>query len=97
MPQRLNTLDELMLNGIETASLLSPIDTTLGPIERNLQLAAVAGGISEWNLFGFSPQQVFYLSLGPLYLWTFDALTSLFFYQSLSRESISYAGTIFGS
>uniref|UniRef100_A0A803MZ11 ATP-dependent Zn protease n=1 Tax=Chenopodium quinoa TaxID=63459 RepID=A0A803MZ11_CHEQI len=48
VPQRLYTLDELKLNGIEAASLLSPVDTTLGSIERNLQIAAISfgGGIS---------------------------------------------------
>lgn len=75
VPQRLYTLDELKLNGIETASLLSPVDATLGAIERNLQLAAVAGVVSVWNVFGFSPQQVFYLSLGLLFLWTLDAVS----------------------
>ncbi|KAK3418493.1 hypothetical protein EUGRSUZ_H04431 [Eucalyptus grandis] len=73
VPQRLYTLDELKLNGIETALLLSPIDATLGAIERNLQLAALAGGLSAWNLLGLSPQQIFYISLGLLFLWTFDS------------------------
>ncbi|KAB1202362.1 putative protein S-acyltransferase 17 [Morella rubra] len=50
VPQRLYTLDELKLNGIEASSLLSPVDTTLGSIERNLQLAAVLGGLSAWNV-----------------------------------------------
>ncbi|BBH06644.1 hypothetical protein Prudu_018360 [Prunus dulcis] len=45
VPQRLYSLDELKLNGIEASSLLSPVDTTLGSIERNLQLAAVLGGL----------------------------------------------------
>ncbi|KAK1356650.1 hypothetical protein POM88_049906 [Heracleum sosnowskyi] len=36
VPQRLYTLDELKLNGIETSFLLSPVDTRLGAIERNL-------------------------------------------------------------
>ncbi|XP_030466979.1 uncharacterized protein LOC115685964 [Syzygium oleosum] len=75
VPQRLYTLDELKLNGIETASLLSPVDATLGAIERNLQLAAVAGGLSAWNLLGLSPQQIFYISLGLLCLWTFDSVS----------------------
>ncbi|OAY44131.1 uncharacterized protein LOC110620053 isoform X2 [Manihot esculenta] len=75
VPQRLYTLDELKLNGIETASLLSPVDATLGSIERNLQLAAALGGIAAWNAFGFSPQQLFYFSLGLLFLWTFDAVS----------------------
>ncbi|THG01322.1 hypothetical protein TEA_002814 [Camellia sinensis var. sinensis] len=72
VPQRLYTLDELKLNGIETSALLSPVDTTLGSIERNLQLAALLGGISAWNVFEFSPQQILYLSLGLLFLWTLD-------------------------
>ncbi|XP_030515217.1 uncharacterized protein LOC115728954 isoform X1 [Rhodamnia argentea] len=75
LPQRLYTLDELKLNGIEAALLLSPVDATLGAIERNLQLAAVAGGLSAWNLLGLSPQQIFYVSLGLLFLWTFDSVS----------------------
>lgn len=74
MPQRLYTLDELKLNGIETLSLLSPVDTTLGSIERNLQIAAILGGLAAWNAFGISPQQIFYISLGLLFLWTLDAV-----------------------
>lgn len=78
VPQRLYTLDELKLNGIETSSLLSPVDATLGAIERNLQLTAVLGGVSAWNVVGFSPQKVLYLSLGLLFLWTMDSvITSL--------------------
>ncbi|GMP40500.1 hypothetical protein CsSME_00010929 [Camellia sinensis var. sinensis] len=75
VPQRLYTLDELKLNGIETSALLSPVDTTLGSIERNLQLAALLGGISAWNVFEFSPQQILYLSLGLLFLWTLDLVS----------------------
>ncbi|VVA12782.1 PREDICTED: ATP-dependent Zn protease [Prunus dulcis] len=75
VPQRLYSLDELKLNGIEASSLLSPVDTTLGSIERNLQLAAVLGGVSAWNVFGFSAQQIFYISLGLLFLWTLDAVS----------------------
>ncbi|KDP23574.1 hypothetical protein JCGZ_23407 [Jatropha curcas] len=75
VPQRLYTLDELKLNGIETTSLLSPVDTTLGSIERNLQLAALIGGIAAWNAFGFNPQQILYFSLGFLFLWTLDSVS----------------------
>ncbi|XP_061348465.1 uncharacterized protein LOC133293860 isoform X3 [Gastrolobium bilobum] len=75
VPQRLYTLDELKLNGIETLSLLSPVDTTLGSIERNLQIAAIAGGLTAWNAFGISPQQIFYISLGLLFLWTLDSVS----------------------
>ncbi|KAG2395181.1 uncharacterized protein HKW66_Vig0074430 [Vigna angularis] len=75
VPQRLYTLDELKLNGIETLSLLSPVDTTLGSIERNLQIATILGGLAAWNAFGISPQQIFYISLGLLFLWTLDAVS----------------------
>ncbi|XP_031255470.1 uncharacterized protein LOC116113455 [Pistacia vera] len=75
VPQRLYTLDELKLNGIEAVSLLSPVDQTLGSIERNLQLAAAVGGIAAWNVFGFSPQQIFYLSLALLFFWTLDSVS----------------------
>ncbi|XP_010941743.1 uncharacterized protein [Elaeis guineensis] len=72
VPQRLYSLDELKLNGIDTAAFLSPIDITLGSIERNLQLAAVLGGFAAWRAFGFSQLQMLYLSLGLLFLWTLD-------------------------
>lgn len=74
VPQRFYTLDELKLNGIDTLSLLSPVDETLGSIERNLQLMALVGGVAAWNTFGFSPQQIFYLSLALLFLWTLDSV-----------------------
>ncbi|OMO99032.1 hypothetical protein COLO4_13563 [Corchorus olitorius] len=75
VPQRLYTLDELRLNGIETSSFLSPVDATLGSIERNLQLAAIFGGVAAWNAFGFSQQQVLYISVGLLFLWTLDSVS----------------------
>ena len=70
-------MDELKLNGIETSSLLSPVDTTLGAIERNLQIAALVGGLSAWKVFDFSPTQVLYMALGLLFLGTLDAVSSL--------------------
>ncbi|KAL0005778.1 hypothetical protein SO802_013339 [Lithocarpus litseifolius] len=75
VPQRLYTLDELKLNQIETSSILSPVDATLGSIERNLQLAAVLGGLASWNLLRLSSQQILYLSLGLLFLWTLDSVS----------------------
>ncbi|KAK1583778.1 hypothetical protein Q3G72_026826 [Acer saccharum] len=75
VPQRLYSLDELKLNGIDTSSLLSPVDGTLGSIERNPQLAAVSGGVAAWNVFDFNPQQIFYLSLALLFLWTLDSVS----------------------
>ncbi|XP_073132178.1 uncharacterized protein [Henckelia pumila] len=74
IPQRLYTLDELKLNGIETVALLSPVDTALGSIERIVQAAALLGGIAAWKVFGLSPGQILFLSLGLLFLWTLDAV-----------------------
>ncbi|KAF3454396.1 hypothetical protein FNV43_RR04843 [Rhamnella rubrinervis] len=90
VPQRLYTLDELKLNGIETSSLLSPVDATLGSIERNLQLTAVLGGVSAWNVFGFRPQLVFYLSLGLLFLWTLDSVSFNGGVSSLVLDTIGH-------
>ncbi|CAH9145227.1 unnamed protein product [Cuscuta epithymum] len=73
IPQRLYSLDELKLNGIETVSLLSPVDSTLGSIERILQLAAISGWIAAWNILHLNPQQILFISLGLMFLWTFDS------------------------
>ncbi|VFQ61524.1 unnamed protein product [Cuscuta campestris] len=75
IPQRLYSLDELRVNGIETASLLSPADATLGAIERNLQIAAISGGVAALNVLHFNPQQILTVSLGLLFLWTFDSVS----------------------
>ncbi|XP_020113960.1 uncharacterized protein LOC109728076 isoform X1 [Ananas comosus] len=75
VPQRLYSLDELKLNGIDTSSFLSPVDFTLGSIERNLQFAALLGGFSAWVAFGFSPAQILYISLGLLFLWSVDLVS----------------------
>ncbi|XP_077240594.1 stress regulated protein isoform X1 [Tasmannia lanceolata] len=75
VPQRLYTLDELKLNGIDTSSLLSPLDTTLGSIERNLQLAAALGGLSASVAFGFNQLQILMFSLGLLFLWSLDLVS----------------------
>ena len=88
VPQRLYTLDELKLNGIQTSSLLSPVDATLGSIERNLQLAAALGGLAVWNVLRLSPQQILYFSLGLLFLWTLDSVIPLYFSLSLSLLSM---------
>nr|GMD46804.1 stress regulated protein [Ipomoea batatas] len=74
IPQRLYSLEELRLNGIETVSLLSPVDATLGTIERNLQIAALSGGIAAWNVLNLNPQQILFISLGLLFLLTFDSV-----------------------
>lgn len=91
VPQRLYTLDELKLNGIVTQSLLSPVDVTLGSIERNLQLASVIVGVSAWNVFRFSPQQLFYVSLAVLFLWTLDVISFNGGVSSLALDTIGHA------
>ncbi|XP_072954144.1 uncharacterized protein [Typha angustifolia] len=75
VPQRLYSLDELKLNGINTSSFLSPVDVTLGSIERNLQFAAVLGALSAWVVFGFSQLQILYVSLVLLFLWSLDLVS----------------------
>lgn len=79
VPQRLYSLDELKLNGIETVALLSPVDGTLGAIERNLQLASLVAGISAYNVLGLTPQDIFYSLLLVLFLWTLDSVSSVCF------------------
>nr|AAW65808.1 stress regulated protein isoform 2 [Solanum virginianum]AAW65811.1 stress regulated protein isoform 2 [Solanum virginianum] len=76
VPQRLYSLDELRLNGIETVSLLSPVDATLGAIERNLQIVAILSGSAAWYALDLSPQQILFVSLGVLFLWTLDLVNS---------------------
>lgn len=72
VPLRLYTLEELKLNGIDTTSFLSPVDATLGTVERSLQLAAVLGGIAAWSAFDLNQLQVLFFSLGLLLLWSWD-------------------------
>ncbi|XP_021863683.1 uncharacterized protein [Spinacia oleracea] len=90
VPQRLYTLDELKLNGIEAASLLSPVDTTLGSIERNLHIAAVFGGGAAWNAFELSSQDLLYISLGLLFLWTLDLVSFGGGIASLALDTIGH-------
>ncbi|CAL4963588.1 unnamed protein product [Urochloa decumbens] len=72
IPQRLYKLDELKLNGIDTSAFLSPVDLTLGSIERNLQIAAVLGGFSISAALELSQLQILFLVLGLLSLWSVD-------------------------
>jgi len=65
-------LDELKLNGIDTSAFLSPVDLTLGSIERNLQIAAVLGGLSVSAALELSQLQILFLILGLLSLWSVD-------------------------
>lgn len=75
VPLRLYTLDELKLNGMDTTSFLSPVDITSGSIERNLQIAAVLSGISARYAFGLSQQQLLYITVGVLFLWSLDLVS----------------------
>lgn len=75
VPQRLYKLDELKLNGIDTSAFLSPVDTILGSIERNLQIAALLGGLSTSYTLEFSQLQILFLVLGLLSLWSVDFLS----------------------
>ncbi|KAL5701513.1 hypothetical protein ACHQM5_026839 [Ranunculus cassubicifolius] len=90
VPQRLYTLDELKLNGIEAASILSPVDTTLGSIERNFQLAAIVGGATAWTVFGLTQEQLLYLSVGLLFLWSLDLITLNGGVSSLALDTIGH-------
>ncbi|CAM0905973.1 unnamed protein product [Alopecurus aequalis] len=74
VPQRLYKLDELKLNGIDTSSFLSPEDRTLGSIERNLQIAALLGGISVSAAFELSQLQALSLFVGLLFVWSVDLI-----------------------
>ncbi|XP_078435413.1 stress regulated protein [Wolffia australiana] len=72
VPQRIYTLEELKLNGIQTENFLSPVDVTLGGIERNIQILAVLGGISAWWAFDLTQLQLLFISVGFLFLWSWD-------------------------
>lgn len=74
VPQRLYKLDELKLNGIDTSSFLSPEDRTLGSIERNLQIAALLGGLSISAAFELSQLQALFLFVGLLFVWSVDLI-----------------------
>ncbi|XP_071702254.1 uncharacterized protein [Rutidosis leptorrhynchoides] len=74
VPQRLYSLNELKLNGIDTSSLLAPKDNTLGTIERNLLFAALLGFVSAWNVFDLGAEELLYVSLVVFFLWTLDSV-----------------------
>ncbi|XP_078165765.1 uncharacterized protein LOC144560440 isoform X1 [Carex rostrata] len=74
VPQRLYTLDELKLNGIDTSSFLAPVDLTLGSIERNLQIALALGGIAAWFAFDLSQIQLLFITIGILFVGSVDLI-----------------------
>ncbi|KAH9299363.1 hypothetical protein KI387_031045, partial [Taxus chinensis] len=69
VPQRLYTLEELRLNKIETTSLLSPIDTTLGAVRRNIQITTIAGGIACMAPFEFGSDPIIVHFIGIASPW----------------------------
>uniref|UniRef100_M8CJE3 Peptidase M41 domain-containing protein n=1 Tax=Aegilops tauschii TaxID=37682 RepID=M8CJE3_AEGTA len=88
VPQRLYKLDELKLNGIDTSSFLSPVDQTLGSIERNLQIAALLGGLSVSFAFELSQLQALLTFVGLLFVWSVDLfLATIFDFPSLKRKT----------
>ncbi|KAI3900499.1 hypothetical protein MKW92_035216 [Papaver armeniacum] len=91
IPPRLYTLDELKLNGIDASAILSPVDGTLGSIERYLQVAAVLGGVSAWALFGLTQQQILFISVGLLFLATLDSVTFSGGFSGLVIDTIGHA------
>ncbi|KAI3691282.1 hypothetical protein L2E82_49566 [Cichorium intybus] len=90
VPQRLYTINELKLNGIETSSLLSPNDNTLGAIERNLQIAALLGFISAWSVFDLGPEELLYFSLVIFFIWTLDSVAFAGGFSSLVLDTIGH-------
>jgi hypothetical protein len=58
VPQRQYSIADLRLNDIEPSLFLSPVDSTLGQVQRNLQIAAVAGAIVIWQTVHPSQFQV---------------------------------------
>ncbi|XP_024961563.1 uncharacterized protein LOC112502002 isoform X1 [Cynara cardunculus var. scolymus] len=90
VPQRLYSLNELKLNGIETSYLLSPKDNTLGAIERNLLIAALLGFISAWSVFDLGPEELLYFSLGLFFLWTLDSVSFGGGFSSLVLDTIGH-------
>ncbi|XP_076910574.1 uncharacterized protein LOC143568263 [Bidens hawaiensis] len=90
VPQKLYSLNELKLNGIETASLLAPKDNTLGTIERNLLIAAFLGFVSSWNAFDFGPEELLYISLGIFFIWTLDSVAFAGGFSSLVLDTIGH-------
>ncbi|KAL8229387.1 hypothetical protein R6Q57_014287 [Mikania cordata] len=90
VPQRLYSLSELKLNGIDTSSLLSPKDNTLGAIERNLLIAALLGFIAAWNAFDFGPEELLYFSLGFFFIWTLDSVGFAGGFSSLVLDTIGH-------
>lgn len=89
MPQRLYTLDELKLNGIDTSSFLAPVDLTLGSIERNLQIALALGGVAAWFAFDLSQIQLLFITIGLLFVGSVDLVSSISFFLYCTHKELN--------
>eukprot|EP01018_Ginkgo_biloba_P039707 Gb_32643 [translate_table: standard] len=76
VPQRLYTLEELRLNKIDATRLLSPVDTTLGAVRTNLQLASIVGGIAVWKTLDLNQLQLLSIVLALLAFGTIDLVVN---------------------
>lgn len=84
VPQRIYSIEDLRLNKIEASRFLSPIDYTLGEVQRNLQLAAAFGGIVAWQTLGLNQYQVLSVLLALSIISGIDLVRTkafLVFYQ----------------
>ncbi|KAL2623587.1 hypothetical protein R1flu_003792 [Riccia fluitans] len=76
VPQRTYTLEELRLNKIEPEKFLSPVDTTLGSVRGNLQVAAVLLGVSAWKILDLSQYQLLGAVVLFIFLGTLDQIVN---------------------
>lgn len=88
VPQRLYSLEELRLNKIDATQLLSPTDRTLGEVKRNLQFAAIAGGLVAWWQLGLDQYQLLAASVLFLFLGTLDQIANGGGVEALLLDSI---------
>lgn len=72
VPQRAYTLEELRLNKIEAEKFLSPVDSTLGSIRGNLQVAAVLLGVTTWRVLDLNQYQLLSAVVLFVFLGTVD-------------------------
>ncbi len=75
MPKRQYTLEELRLNNIDAASLLSPKDKSLDGVRSKAQLAALAGLCAYAASLGLDDAgQALYAGFGLVFTLTLDAV-----------------------
>ncbi|BBN14570.1 hypothetical protein MPTK1_6g12720 [Marchantia polymorpha subsp. ruderalis] len=76
VPQRAYTLEELRLNKIEAEKFLSPVDSTLGSIRGNLQVAAVLLGVTTWRVLDLNQYQLLSAVVLFVFLGTVDQIAN---------------------